>query len=53
MRAGLAITQLETIRTRADNHRDRKCRETEDTRQGLQNKTENKTQQLWIMTKSF
>ncbi|TNN49012.1 hypothetical protein EYF80_040774 [Liparis tanakae] len=26
MRAGLAITQEETIRTRADNHRDRKCR---------------------------
>jgi len=32
MRAGLAITQVETIRNRADNHRDRKCRETEDTR---------------------
>jgi len=32
MRAGLAITQEETIRNRADNHRDRKCRETEDTR---------------------
>jgi len=32
MRAGLAITQEETIRTRADKHRDRKCRETEDTR---------------------
>jgi len=25
-------TQKETIRDRADNHRDRKCRETEDTR---------------------
>jgi len=32
MRAGLAITQEETIRNRADNHRDRKCRETENTR---------------------
>jgi len=32
MRAGLAITQEETIRDKADNHRDRKCRETEDTR---------------------
>jgi len=31
-RAGLAITQEETIRDRADNHRDRKCRETEATR---------------------
>jgi len=30
MRAGLAITQVETIRNRAGNHRDRKCRETED-----------------------
>ncbi|TNN61478.1 Arf-GAP with Rho-GAP domain, ANK repeat and PH domain-containing protein 1 [Liparis tanakae] len=29
MRAEPAITQEETIRTRADNHRDRKCRETE------------------------
>jgi len=29
---GLAITQEETIRNRADDHRDRKCRETEDTR---------------------
>jgi len=34
MRAGLAITQEETIRNRADNHRDRKCRETEDPRDG-------------------
>jgi len=32
MRAGLAITQVETIRNRADDHRDRKCRETDDTR---------------------
>jgi len=32
MRAGRAITQEETIRDRADNHRDRKCRETDDTR---------------------
>jgi len=32
MRAGLAITQVETTRNRADDHRDRKCRETEDTR---------------------
>jgi len=32
MRAGPATTQEETIRTRADNHRDRKCRETDDTR---------------------
>jgi len=32
MRAGLAITQEEPIRNRADDHRDRKCRETEDTR---------------------
>jgi len=32
MRAGLAITQVEPIRTRADSHRDRKCRETEKTR---------------------
>jgi len=34
MRAGLAITQEEPIRNRADDHRDRKCRETEDTRDG-------------------
>jgi len=27
-------TQVETIRHRADNHRNRKCRETEDTRGG-------------------
>jgi len=32
MRAGLAITQKETIRNRTDKHRDGKCRETEDTR---------------------
>jgi len=32
IRAGLAITQKETIRDRADSHRDRKCSETEDTR---------------------
>jgi len=32
MRAGLAITQVETIRNRADNYRDRKGRETEDTK---------------------
>jgi len=47
MRAGLAITQVETIRNRAANHRDRKCRETErHERRGLQNKT----QKLRIMT---
>jgi len=35
-------TQVETIRDRAANHRDRKCRETEDTRDGgLQSKTGN------------
>jgi len=34
MRAGLVITQEETIRDRKDNHRDRKCMETEDTRDG-------------------
>jgi len=34
IRAGLAITQKETIRDRADNHRDRKCRETDDSRTG-------------------
>jgi len=34
MRAELAITQVETIMDRAENHRDRKCRETEDTRDG-------------------
>jgi len=32
MRARIAITQVETIRTRADDQRDRKCRETDDTR---------------------
>jgi len=32
MRAELAITQEETISNRAANHRDRKCKETEDTR---------------------
>jgi len=31
-RAGLTITQEETMRTTADSHRDRKCRETEDER---------------------
>jgi len=50
MRAGKAITQVKTIRTTADNHRDRKCRETDDMRQGLQNKKQNKTQKLQIMT---
>jgi len=44
MRAGLAITQVETIRDRADDHRDRKCRETEDTRDG------DFKIRLWIMT---
>jgi len=37
-------TQVETIRDRGDNHRDRKCRETGRERQGLQNKTGHKTQ---------
>jgi len=32
MRAGLAITQEEPISNRADNPRDRKCRETDDMR---------------------
>jgi len=32
LRAGLAITQVETIRDRAGNHRDRKSRETENMR---------------------
>jgi len=32
MRVRSAITQEEPIRNRADNHRDRKCRETEETR---------------------
>jgi len=32
MRAWLAITQVETIRSRADNHRGKTCRETDDTR---------------------
>jgi len=49
MRTGSAITQEETIRNRADNYRDRKCRETEHERQGLQNKT----QKLLIMTASI
>jgi len=32
MRAGLAITQKKTIRDRTDNHRHRKCSQTDDTR---------------------
>jgi len=51
MRAGLAITQEESIRDRAANHRDRKCRETRGhERRGLQNKRQNKTHKLRIMT---
>jgi len=34
MWAGLAITPEEPIRNRGDDHGDRKCRETEDTRDG-------------------
>jgi len=48
MRAGLAITQEETTRNRADNHRERKCRETDSVRnKDFKIKQDTK---LWIMT---
>jgi len=51
MRAGLAITQKETIRNRADDHRVQEVQGIRrHERQELQNKTQNKTQKLRIVT---
>jgi len=41
---------VETIRDRAQNHRDRKCRETEDTRDGDFKIKEDTKQKLQILT---